>query len=107
MAPLSGVGPFALPAVAGLVAGVDAPVEAATAQDAARFGELVVVTIPCGHIGQLPEADLRDKVVMDTCNCYPERDGRDVELDDDSTTSSEKVLAAISGNIVKTFNAMY
>ncbi|MFD8430416.1 NADPH-dependent F420 reductase [Streptomyces coelicoflavus] len=90
-----------------LAAGIHGLVEAATAQDAARFGELVVVTIPYGHIGDLPDAVLRDKVVIDTCNYYPERDGRDGELDDGSTTSSEKVRAATGGNVVKAFNAMY
>ncbi|MBQ0825177.1 NADPH-dependent F420 reductase [Streptomyces tagetis] len=93
--------------LAGLVAGMDGPVEASTADDAARFGEVVVVSIPYGRVDELPHTGLRDKVLVDTCNYYPQRDGHDPELDDDSTTSSEKVRAVTGGDVVKAFNAIY
>ena len=53
--------------------------KAVTPYDAARAGELVIVTIPEGKIPNLPK-DLfagipDDVVVVDTGNYYPQRDG--------------------------------
>jgi hypothetical protein len=53
-------------------------------QEAARAGEVVVVTIPLGRVPDLPK-DLFTGVpasvaVIDTCNYYPERDGRIDEI---------------------------
>ncbi|MEV0778995.1 NADPH-dependent F420 reductase [Streptomyces sp. NPDC050433] len=93
--------------LAELVAGIDGPVQAVSTVEAARFGQVVVVSVPYGHIGDLPTGEMRDKVVIDTCNYYPERDGHDPDLDDDSTTSSEKLRNATDSNLVKAFNAMY
>jgi 8-hydroxy-5-deazaflavin:NADPH oxidoreductase len=56
---------------------------------AARLGEVVVVSVPFGRFREIPAAPLAGKVVIDTNNYYPQRDGRWPELDDDSTTSSE------------------
>lgn len=89
-----------------LVAGIGGPQRAVSAEEAARFGQVVVVSIPYGHIRDLPAAQLRDKVVIDTCNYYPQRDGHEPDLDDDSTTSSEKVRALTDSNLVKAFNAI-
>ncbi|MET9552002.1 NAD(P)-binding domain-containing protein [Streptomyces sp. NPDC006645] len=89
-----------------LVAGIGGPLRAVSAEEAARFGQVVVVSIPYGHIRDLPAARMRDKVVIDTCNYYPQRDGHEPDLDDDSTTSSEKVRALTDSNLVKAFNAI-
>ncbi|MEV8285897.1 NAD(P)-binding domain-containing protein [Streptomyces niveus] len=89
-----------------LVASIGGPLRAVSAEEAARFGQVVVVSIPYGHIRDLPAAQLRDKVVIDTCNYYPQRDGHEADLDDDSTTSSEKVRALTDSNLVKAFNAI-
>ena len=62
---------------------------AATAADAAAAGDLVVVTVPLEAYREVPVEPLRGKVVIDTNNYYPQRDGHIAELDDDSTTSSE------------------
>jgi 8-hydroxy-5-deazaflavin:NADPH oxidoreductase len=91
----------------GVVAQIDGPVRPVHAAEAARFGQLAIVAIPYGRIGELPAAELRDKVVIDTCNYYPDRDGHDPELDEDRTTSSEKLRAATGANVVKAFNAIY
>src|SRR4051794_20298018 len=91
----------------GLISQLDGSVEAVTAKEAARFGQLVVVSVPYGRINELPAAELRDKVVIDTCNYYPERDGHDAELDQDTTTSSEKLRAATGADVVKAFNAVF
>src|SRR5687768_9460502 len=53
---------------------------AVTAHDAARSGEIVIVTIPQKAVTDLPSdlfADVpNDVVVIDTGNYYPARDGR-------------------------------
>jgi 8-hydroxy-5-deazaflavin:NADPH oxidoreductase len=78
---------------------------AATAQDAAVAGDIVVVTIPLKNVDQVPSEPLRGKVVIDTCNYYPQRDGQIAELDDKSSTSSELVQRLLPGSrVVKAFN---
>src|SRR5262245_54517439 len=62
---------------------------AATPLEAAQAGDLVVVTIPLKSIGDVPVAPLSGKVVVDTNNYYPQRDGHIAELDAESTTTSE------------------
>jgi predicted dinucleotide-binding enzyme len=56
--------------------------KAVTPEEAANLGEAVLLTIPLGEVPKLsPELreSLKGKVVMDTCNPYPERDGRVAE----------------------------
>jgi 8-hydroxy-5-deazaflavin:NADPH oxidoreductase len=80
---------------------------AVTAEEAARSGDIVVVTIPFGHYRDLPTAGLDGKTVIDTCNYYPERDGPIAALDDDSTTSSELIQQHLrDAHVVKAFNAI-
>ncbi|ALC23440.1 NADPH-dependent F420 reductase [Streptomyces pristinaespiralis] len=93
--------------LAGLVEEIGGTLRAVTAEQAATFGQVVVVCIPYGRYTELPTDALNDKVVIDTCNYYPERDGHDVELDDDRTTSSEKIRAHTGANLVKAFNAIH
>jgi predicted dinucleotide-binding enzyme len=82
-------------------------VQAVTTEEAARYGEMVVVTIPLGHYRDLPADDLTGKIVIDTCNYYPERDGHIAALDDGSTTSSELIQQHLRGaHVIKAFNAM-
>jgi 8-hydroxy-5-deazaflavin:NADPH oxidoreductase len=78
---------------------------AATAAEAATAGAIVVVTIPLRAYREVPVAPLRGKVVIDTNNYYPQRDGHIVELDDRSTTSSELLQAHLpESHVVKAFN---
>lgn len=93
--------------LADLVTDIGGPIRAVTAEEAARTGEAVVVSIPYGRYRELPTEPLRGKVVIDTCNYYPERDGNDPDLDSDATTSSEKIQAHTGANLVKAFNAIY
>jgi 8-hydroxy-5-deazaflavin:NADPH oxidoreductase len=49
-----------------------------TPREAAAFGDVVLVSVPYGALPQLGHdlaAVLAGKVVLDTCNPYPERDG--------------------------------
>jgi predicted dinucleotide-binding enzyme len=81
---------------------------AGTADDAATAGDLVVVTVPLRAIGDVPAQPLAGKVVIDTCNYYPQRDGRIPELEDESTTTSELVQSHLPGaRVVKAFNHIY
>jgi predicted dinucleotide-binding enzyme len=54
---------------------------ATTPHEAAQFGDLVVVAVPFGRYRELPTEGL-GKVVIDTNNYYPERDGPFTELGD-------------------------
>jgi len=78
---------------------------AATAADAAAAGDLVVVTVPLKAYRAVPVEPLRGKVVVDTNNYYPQRDGQIAELDDESTTTSELLQAHLpESHVVKAFN---
>ena len=88
-----------------LVARLGPGARADTAEGAAAAGDVVVVTIPLGNYRQVPVEPLRGKVVVDTNNYYPQRDGQIAELDDGSTTSSELLQAHLPGSrVVKAFN---
>ena len=78
---------------------------AATPEEAARAGDWVVVSIPLAAYQQLPAATLAGKVVLDTINYYPFRDGRIEVLDSGKTTTSELVQEHLDGaQLVKAFN---
>src|SRR6266571_3895467 len=77
--------------LAGLVAELGPKARAATPAEAAAAGDLVVVTIPLKNYRGVPAEPLAGKVVIDTGNYYPARDGRIPELDNGSLTSTELV----------------
>lgn len=78
---------------------------AATPAQAAEAGELVVVTIPLKSYREVPAEPLKGKVVIDTNNYYPQRDGHIAELDDESTTTAELLQAHLpESKVVKAFN---
>lgn len=90
--------------LADLVAELGERARAATPDEAALAGDVVVATIPLKNHEQLP-ASLAGKIVIDTMNYYPERDGRLAELDAGELTSSELVQRHLSGaRVVKAFN---
>ncbi|WP_293239033.1 NADPH-dependent F420 reductase [Paludibacterium sp.] len=78
-----------------------------TVSEAIAFADVVVVAIPLQAYRTLPAEALAGKLVIDTCNYYPERDGLFPELERRETTTSELVAAHLSGSrIVKAFNAI-
>jgi predicted dinucleotide-binding enzyme len=92
----------------GLVEELGPHARAATPAEAAAAGDVVVVTIPLKAYREVPVEPLRGKVVIDTNNYYPERDGQITELDDGSTTSSELLQAHLPGShVVKAFNNIF
>jgi predicted dinucleotide-binding enzyme len=93
--------------LSGLVEELGARAQAVTAAEAARFGDVVVVSVPFGRYREVPTDGMAGKVVIDTNNYYPQRDGRFEELDSDRTTSSELLQAHLPGaHVVKAFNAI-
>ena len=78
-----------------------------TTEEAARFGELVIVAITMKHYKSVPVEAVAGKVVIDTNNYYPSRDEAIEELDSKRTTSSEMLAAHLpTSKVVKAFNAI-
>jgi len=94
--------------LSGLVAELGTRARAATAVEAAKAGDIVVITIPLKNYRQVPVEPLAGKIVVDTNNYYPQRDGHIAELDNESTTTSELLQAHLpTSKVVKAFNHIY
>jgi len=91
-----------------LVSELGAGARAATAAEAAEAGDVVVVTVPLRNYRDVPVEPLRGKVVVDTNNYYPDRDGHIAELDDETSTTSELLQAHLpESQVVKGFNNIF
>jgi 8-hydroxy-5-deazaflavin:NADPH oxidoreductase len=91
----------------GLVAELGERARAATPNEAAGAGDLVVATIPLRAYERLPAAALAGKIVIDTMNYNLERDGRIAELDGNGLTSSALLQRHLAhSRVVKTFNTI-
>ena len=94
--------------LADLVAELGPKARAVTALQAGTEGDIVVVTIPLKAIGKVPVEPLAGKIVIDTNNYYPQRDGHIRELDEEKTTTSELLQAHLpKSKVVKAFNHIY
>ena len=94
--------------LASLVSELGPKARAATPAEAAAAGDIVVVTIPLKNYKSVPVAPLAGKVVIDTNNYYPQRDGNFPELDSESTTTSDLLQAHLpTSKVVKAFNHIY
>jgi predicted dinucleotide-binding enzyme len=94
--------------LSGLVAELGPKARAATALDTAKAGDIVVVTIPLKSYRTVPVEPLVGKIVIDTNNYYPQRDGNIPELDNESTTTAELLQAHLpTSKVVKAFNHIY
>jgi predicted dinucleotide-binding enzyme len=94
--------------LAGLVAELGPRARAGLPIDAAMAGDIVVVTIPLKNIRQVPVEPLVGKIVVDTNNYYPQRDGHIAALDDETTTTAELLQAHLpKSKVVKAFNHIY
>ncbi len=91
--------------LADLVAELGPNARAATVSEAAEAADIAVVTIPLKAVDTVPVEPLAGKVVIDTNNYYPQRDGNIAVLDDESTTVSELLQAHLpTSKVVKAFN---
>ncbi len=93
--------------LAALVKELGPKARAATSMEAAQAGDIVVVTIPLKNYGQVPVAPLAGKVVIDTGNYYPARDGHISELNESVTTSELLQSRLPNSKVVKAFNHIY
>ena len=81
---------------------------AATPLEAAKAGDIVVVSVPLKNYRTVPVEPLAGKIVIDTNNYYPQRDGQIPELDNESTTTAELLQAHLpTSKVVKAFNHIY
>lgn len=91
--------------LAELVDSVGPRARALSIDQAAAFGEVVLVAIPFGRYEALPAAALAGKIVVDAMNYYPQRDG---EMALGGLTQSELVARHLPGaRLVKAFNTIY
>jgi len=80
---------------------------AGTVEEAAQAGELVLLSIPFNAVRSMPPDVLAGKIVLDTSNYYPSRDGRIAELDTNALTTSEYVQRHFAAaRLVKAFNSI-
>jgi predicted dinucleotide-binding enzyme len=78
---------------------------AATVEEAAAFGEVVVEAIPFGAHESLPADALAGTIVVSAANYYPDRDG---EIDVGGLSQTELVAEHLADStVVKAFNTMY
>lgn len=90
--------------LADLVRDLGAPARAATAAEAAVAGEFVIVAVPLRLINDMPADELAGKVVIDTNNYMPWRDGRYPMVDSGATTEHELRQAQLPrSRVVKAF----
>lgn len=88
-----------------LIAELGPRARASTVMEAAKAGDIVVVSVPLKSYTSVPVEPVAGKVVIDTNNYYPERDGNIAALDNESTTTSELLQAHLpTSKVVKAFN---
>ena len=91
-----------------LIAELGTKARAATPAEAARAADIAVVTVPLKAYRSVPVEPLAGKIVIDTNNYYPQRDGRITELDNESMTTSELLQTHLpTSKVVKAFNHIY
>jgi 8-hydroxy-5-deazaflavin:NADPH oxidoreductase len=82
--------------------------KASNPEGTAKAGDLVVVTVPLKNYRSVPVEPLAGKIVIDTNNYYPQRDGHIAELDSESTTTAELLQTHLpKSKVVKAFNHIY
>ena len=92
-----------------LVAGLGPRARAGTPREAAVFGDVVLISVPYGALPQVGRdlaGDFRDKVVLDTCNPIPRRDG-DVAVAAQAKGSGVASAELLPGaRLVRAFNTV-
>ncbi len=88
-----------------LIADLGPKARAATAAEAGAAGDFVVVTVPLKNYAEIAPEPLVGKIVIDTDNYYPQRDGQIAGLDEERDTVSGMLQAHLpQSRVVKAFN---
>lgn len=88
----------------GLAAQAGPNARAASVEEAADFGDVLLEAIPFGKVPELPADRMRGKVVLSAANYYPGRDGR---IGLGTLTQAEYIAQHLPGaRLVRAFNMM-
>jgi 8-hydroxy-5-deazaflavin:NADPH oxidoreductase len=88
-----------------LVSQLGSKANAATVEEAAMAGDVVVVSVPVGAFGDIPVKPLAGKVVISTSNYNASREGHIAEVDDGSITIAGLLQRHLpESRVVKAFN---
>lgn len=91
--------------VAEIVAEVGPRARAAWAAEASAAADVAIVSIPLKNIWQVDPAPLAGKIVLETNNYYPVRDGRIEAIDEERATTTGLLQEHLpTSRVVKTFN---
>jgi 8-hydroxy-5-deazaflavin:NADPH oxidoreductase len=85
-------------------------VKVGTPREAAEFGDVVLIAVPYNatpQIGRDLASELKGKVVLDTGNPYPERDGEMAVRDRKRGTGVASAEYLPGTRLVRAFNAIY
>ena len=91
--------------LAELVAEIGPDARAAWAAEASAAADIAMVSIPLKNIWDVDPAPLAGKIVLETNNYYPARDGRIAALDEERATTTGLLQEHLpESRVVKTFN---
>lgn len=91
--------------LADLVAEIGPKARAAWAAEASAAADIAIVSIPLKNIWQIDPAPLAGKIVLETNNYYPVRDGRVEAIDEERATTTGLLQEHLpTSRVVKTFN---
>jgi predicted dinucleotide-binding enzyme len=80
-------------------------VRAGTVEEAARFGEVVLLAVPLRAYRDLPPEPFAGRIVVDANNYFPQRDDEIPELERGDATSSELLAERLAdARVVKALN---
>lgn len=95
--------------VQALVAEIGHGAKAGTPQQAAAFGEVLVISVPWSAVAQVGKdyaAEMKGKVVMDTSNPYVIRDGPQAQVALDTGTGLTNQALLPGARLVRAFNSI-
>ena len=82
-------------------------IQAATVEESIQESDFAVLTVQFIRVFEIDPTPFKGRLVLDTNNYYPGRDGRFPELDAHTTATSELVQRHLDGaTVVKAFNAI-
>lgn len=91
--------------LAELVTEIGPKARAAWAAEASAAADVAIVSIPLKNIWQVDPAPLAGKIVLETNNYYPARNGRIAALDEERATTTGLLQEHLPGShVVKAFN---